>query len=162
MVIRNYEETEDIKALIESGLVNEGIPGFFFIFTKEPTLRNEFPMIVLSKSNVTSEDFIGDNVKEGKGNITSFNLRIEIWTRKGFVKIMNKISYEEDKLVHLISNIIRKIMFDNKDWQKDANSDYMITNYILDDVPQEAFIKRSAYFSRFLSYRIEYSKLFEE
>jgi len=159
MTILYFDEPEDIKTLIEAGLVVEGLTGFFYLFTREPTLRNEFPYVQITKEGSTPDEFIGNEMPEGgKGNIQTCTIKIEIATRKGYIKVFETRKYENDKLTNLIKTIIQTIMFKNRQWMKDAQSNILITNYMANELPADAFVRiNSPFFTKTIYYHVEYS-----
>lgn len=207
MTFKYFDEAEEVKTMLEEIMVEKKIPGIFFIFTTEPKLRNEFPLVQITSEGSSPENVIGDITEQGTGNYQFPMIRIEVVTRKGFIlryrddiysvwdstttyakdiiiiygfKLykskqnanLNKnpetqpdwwedvtsehqTNYENDKLVNFVANTISTMMFENRTYVLSSDKDFILTNDLVGNTPQEAFVRSSPYYTRILMYRVE-------
>ena len=100
------------------------------ILKREPSGIYQFPCIVISKISASEEGFVGDiGTGDSLENIQPSTIVLSIRSLHHIEKTYNGVNYKEEELVRLIRDVIKQIMFQNKQFSDDSQPD---TEYIVE------------------------------
>jgi len=141
-----YVSIKDEATLIRELLLEKGDDYYLSslvpddnILLKEPEHIHQFPCVVVRKTTAGETSYVGDIPSE---SIQESGIQITISTRRNITKTYNLIEYKDESLVKLIRDIIKELMFQNRQYSHSSVPDtVMELNLLTTDAGGEGIVR---------------------
>ena len=135
------------------------------VLTVEISKNYEYPGISITKAGASDTNFLGDvGVIDNKLGVEQpTTMTIKCATRKNITKFYNGKVYRNASLVRLMRDIVKRIMFQNKDYTDPSRPGMIIAiNSLTGDSEGEGMVITSPFYAATLNYMVTFELKMEE